>query len=56
MPVDSTIPLNAVPPEPWRFFLQDFDTRLKGALGGLVVTQQFTNTKTTRELSIRSKS
>src|ERR1700730_6146658 len=46
MPVDSTIPAHAVPPEPWRSFLQDFDTRLKGAvarrcLGGFVVTQQY---------------
>src|ERR1700730_10108730 len=46
MPVDSTIPAHAVPPEPWRSFLQDFDTQLKGAvalrcLGGFVVTQQY---------------
>jgi hypothetical protein len=46
MPVDSTIPAHAVPPEPWRSFLQDSDARLKGAvtlrcLGGFVVTQQY---------------
>ena len=46
MPVDSTIPAHAVPPEPWHSFLQDFDTRLKAAvalrcLGGFVVTQQY---------------
>jgi hypothetical protein len=34
------------PPTPWRSFLRDFDTRLKGAvallcLGGFVVTQQY---------------
>lgn len=39
-------PAHPVPPEPWRSFLQDFDTRLRGAvalrcLGGFVVTQQY---------------
>jgi len=46
MPVDSAPSAHAVPPEPWRSFLQDLDTQLKGAvalrcLGGFVVTQQY---------------
>jgi hypothetical protein len=46
MPVDSRGPAYTVPPEPWRSFLHDFDTRLNGAvalrcLGGFVVTQQY---------------
>jgi hypothetical protein len=32
MSVDSTRSAHAVPPEPWRSFLQDFDTQLKGAV------------------------
>src|SRR5438552_489516 len=46
MPVDSTGLAHAIPPEPWRSFLHDFDAQLKGAvalrcLGGFVVTQQY---------------
>jgi hypothetical protein len=46
MPVDPEVSAHALPPEPWRSFLRDFDTRLKGAvalrcLGGFVVTQQY---------------
>jgi hypothetical protein len=46
MPVDSMGLAHAVPPEPWRSFLHDFDAQLKGAvalrcLGGFVVTQQY---------------
>jgi hypothetical protein len=46
MPVDSTGLAHAVPPEPWRSFLHDFDAQLKGAvalrcLGGFGVTQQY---------------
>ena len=37
MPVDSTIPAHSVPPEPWRSFLQDFDTRLKGAVDSVAL-------------------
>jgi len=46
MPVDPEASAHALPPEPWRSFLQDFDARLKGAvaprcLGGFVVTLQY---------------
>jgi hypothetical protein len=46
MPVDTKGAAHAVPPEPWRSFLHDLDTRLKAAvalrcLGGFVVTQQY---------------
>src|SRR5215470_8887883 len=46
MPVEPTAAAHAVPPEPWRSFLQDLDAQLKGAvalrcLGGFVVTQQY---------------
>jgi hypothetical protein len=46
MPVDPEASAHALPPEPWRSFLQDFDARLKGTvalrcLGGFVVTLQY---------------
>ena len=32
MPVDSKGSAHALPPEPWRSFLHDFDAQLKGAV------------------------
>ena len=54
MPVDPEVAAHAVLPEPRRSFLQDFDTRLEGAvalrcLGGFVVTQRGAQIYTMRQ-------
>ena len=59
MPVDSTASVHDAPPEPWRSFLQDLDTRLKGAvalrcLGGFVVTQQYGIGRATSDIDFLS--
>ena len=50
---------HAVPPEPWRSFLQALDTELKGVvalhcLGGFVVTQQYGIGRSTSDIDFLS--
>jgi hypothetical protein len=55
----STATAQAVPPEPWRSFLQAVDQRLKGrvelcCLGGFVVTQQYGIGRETSDIDLKT--
>jgi hypothetical protein len=59
MPTETASPANVLPPEPWRSFLQDLDTQLKGVvalrcLGGFVVTQQYGLGRSTSDIDVLS--
>jgi hypothetical protein len=59
MPIDSKAKEPDAPHEPWRSFLRDFDSQLKGAvalrcLGGFVITQQYGLGRSTSDIDFLS--